>query len=63
MRREQKHFLTHSSFVVVIVVAPHPYLSLAALYNDQLLLWGSSGKHNLSVVLQDVIKLLRGQIF
>lgn len=38
------------------------YLSLAALHNDQFLLWGGSGENNLSVVLQDVVKLLCRQI-
>ena len=38
------------------------YLSLAALHNDQLLLRGRSGKHDLSVVFQDVVELLWGQI-
>lgn len=39
------------------------YLSLAALHDDQFLLRGCSGEDDLSVVFQDVVKLLRGQIF
>lgn len=39
------------------------YLSLAALHNNQLLLRGRSGKHDLRVVLQDIVQLLWGQIF
>lgn len=38
------------------------YLSLAALHDDQFLLWGGSGENNLSVVLEDVVELLWGQI-
>lgn len=38
------------------------YLSLTALHDDEFLLWGGSGKNDLSVVLQDVVELLRGQI-
>lgn len=39
------------------------YLSLAALHNNQFLLRRGSGENNLSVVLQDVVELLGGQIF
>lgn len=39
------------------------YLSLAALHDDQFLLRGSSGEDDLSVVLQDVVQCLYGQIF
>lgn len=35
-----------------------PYQPLTSLYNDQLLLRGGSSKHNLRVVLEDVIKVL-----
>lgn len=38
------------------------YLSLAALHNDQLLLWRGSGEDDLRVVLQDIVELLWGQI-
>lgn len=38
------------------------HLSLAAFHNDQFLLRRGSGKDNLSVVLQNVIKLLWGQV-
>ena len=38
-------------------------LSLAAFHNDELLLRRRPGKHDLRVVLQDVIQLLRGHVF
>lgn len=37
-------------------------LSLAAFHDDELLLWRGPGKHDLCVVLQDVIQLLRGHV-
>ena len=36
--------------------------SLAALYDDELLLWGGPGEHDLCVVPQDVIHLVLGQL-
>merc|ERR1719315_465739 len=37
--------------------------TLATLDNDQLLLWGSSGEHDLSVVHQDFVNLLLTEVF
>jgi len=37
--------------------------TLATLNNDQLLLWGSSSEHDLSVVHQDFVNLLLTQVF
>lgn len=38
------------------------HLALAALNNDQLLLRGGSGEHNLCMILEDVIQLLCAQV-
>ena len=38
------------------------HLSLAALHNDEFLLRGRPGEDDLGVVLQDVVKRLRGQV-
>uniref|UniRef100_A0A480H9S2 Sodium/potassium-transporting ATPase subunit alpha-1 n=1 Tax=Sus scrofa TaxID=9823 RepID=A0A480H9S2_PIG len=51
---------------VIDTVASHGHdgaLSLAAFHNDELLLRRRPGKHDLRVVLQDVIQLLRGHVF
>lgn len=39
------------------------HLSLAAFHNDELLLWGGSGKDNLCVVPQNIIHLVLRKIF
>lgn len=38
-------------------------LSLATFHNDEFLLRGSSGEHDLSVMLQNIVKMLRGHVF
>lgn len=40
-----------------------PHLSLTALHDDELLLGRGAGKDNLRVVLQDLVDLLRGEVF
>lgn len=37
-------------------------LSLTALYNDQLLLWGGTCKHDLGVVIEDLVNLEWGHV-
>lgn len=39
------------------------YLSLATLYNDKFLLWGSSGEDDLCVVPQNVVHLILTEVF
>ena len=41
---------------------PRTDLPLAAFYDDELLLRRGPGKHNLGVVLQNVVQLLRGHV-
>lgn len=40
-----------------------PHQSLAALYDDELLLRGRPGEYNLCVVPQDVVHLILRQVF
>lgn len=43
-------------------VEEEPHLALAALHDDQLLLRGGPGKHDLGVILEDVVQLLGAQV-